>query len=429
MRRSYFRTTLLLVSLMFLLAGCRGVGDLPVRPVLPSVAPITPEEIIPAQETDRPYEEITYSGDGTVAAEPGETDPSKFRYAPEEAVSALRASSAGEYYYEKLDDTERHLYGEILYILADQREDISLTLPDKDRIDRVFKFVINDHPEIFYVDGYTYTLYLLGDTPSHLLFTGSYTMTKEAAEHYLTGIEDYYNTFRSALVTSGINLEDDYEVIRFTYEYVIDHTEYDKSAPNNQSIVSVMTQHRSVCSGYSKTMQYLLNRCGIYTTVVLGSVRGGEPHSWNLVLCNGCYYYVDATWGDASYRQDNTEGSSYLPPINYNFLLVTESDLTPTHIFDDRQLMPDCTARADNYYIREGTYFTSADPEQLRLTFQRAYERGDAYVTIKMADADVYAGVWEHLLGEQHVFEYLSSGSNSVSYSENPEGLYMVFYL
>ena len=84
--------------------------------------------------------------------------------------------------------------------------------------------------------------------------------------------------------------------ILYVYEKIVDEVDYDESAPDNQNIYSIFVNRQSVCAGYSKATQYLLEQLGVFCTYVTGKTTEGGNHAWNLVKCNGDYYYVDTTW-------------------------------------------------------------------------------------------------------------------------------------
>ena len=86
--------------------------------------------------------------------------------------------------------------------------------------------------------------------------------------------------------------------------------DYDESAPDNQNIYSIFVNRQSVCAGYSKATQYLLEQLGVFCTYVTGKTTEGGNHAWNLVKCNGDYYYVDTTWGDPVFQQEEGEDIS-----------------------------------------------------------------------------------------------------------------------
>lgn len=339
----------------------------------------------------------------------------------------LREEQADCYAFGKLSVEEQEVYLEILEALTMFKENVKLSSCDREQISRVFQCVLNDHPEIFYVEGYSFTEYTIGSILKKITFTGSYRFDPEEVQEKQRQIDNYVNQCLAGMPEDA----DEYEKVKYVYEYLIHHTDYDAEAKDSQNICSVFLERKSVCQGYAKATQYLLNRAGIFATLVLGRVVGGEGHAWNLVRIDGAYYYVDTTWGDASYQA--VGGSDYpvekIPTINYDYLCVTTEQMELTHTSENVVELPECTSLDANYYVREGVYFTDFDEEKIENIFTDCYERGDTYVTLKCENADIYRKMQETLIGQQKVFQYLNCQDKSVSYVENEKQYSLSFWL
>lgn len=346
---------------------------------------------------------------------------------------SLLEEGGSRFAYESLDAQEQIWYQEIEQAIGSMDDTIKLSMEpleqgmDEQDIDKVFQCVLIDHPEIFYTTGYTYTKYSRGEKTVGIDFAGTYDQTKEEAVARAEAIRSVTAEWLSGMEEAA----SEYDKVKEVYEAVIFSTNYDLSAADNQNIASVFLGGASVCQGYAKATQYLLNHLGVMCTLVQGTVDTGEAHAWNLVQVDGDYYYVDTTWGDASYRMENGSEQRSLPEINYDYLCVTTEDLLRTHRIEAVIPMPECTATEANYYVREGSYFTSYDHEQMQAVFDRAIEGGRTEVTIKCADELCYQEICHVLIDEQEIFSYMQiqGNSNTVTYAQNGKQLSLTFWV
>ena len=323
------------------------------------------------------------------------------------------------YTYHQLSAPEQALYLEILDALTAMSGEVSVSTLDSALLDRVFEYVLNDHPELFYVEGFQYTEHFIGDALTQITFAGTYSMTRDEARRSLVDIE---KTLSGCMHEVPLN-EDEYSTVKYLYEYLIDNTEYDKDAENNQNICSVFLGGRSVCQGYAKAMQYMLQKVGMQSVLVTG-YTGTERHAWNLVRVNGCYYYLDPTWGDASYTYDGSEtrqaeDAVFLPPVNYDYFLVTTDELSKTHTFEDTAALPVCDSTQDNYYVREGLYFDHYDRGQLENIFDSDAVKMADYVTLKCADEQVYREMLAEIIDDRQIFGIIHVSEGTISYASN----------
>lgn len=340
-----------------------------------------------------------------------------------EAIAATMEQCEGLYAYDNIGLGLQQLYAEILLIMQGHHTRIPLCSTDAVQIETASACVLLDHPEIFYVDGYSYEKYMFAGMVEKIMFTANYTMTTEEVEQSKGLIQEYVDACMQGLPQGAT----DYDKVKYVYEFIILNTEYNLNAPENQNICSVFLYRESVCLGYAKAIQYLLQQMGVECCVVTGSVITGEGHAWNLVRINGQYYYVDATWGDASYLSD-TGTASALSNINYDYLCITTQDLLKTHIIDNPVKVPSCIMTIDNYYVKEGLYLNNLDSLKIESIFDAAYDNNMDCISIRCANETVFQEVQSNLLDNQQIFSYLRPQTETLAYVYN-EDLYTYTFM
>lgn len=72
----------------------------------------------------------------------------------EDRIGDIKAEQEGYYYFDQLNSDQQSLYAQILHIMSCQADDIYVSTTDMDEVETVQQCVLNDHPEIFYIDGY-----------------------------------------------------------------------------------------------------------------------------------------------------------------------------------------------------------------------------------------------------------------------------------
>lgn len=86
----------------------------------------------------------------------------------------------------------------------------------------------------------------------------------------------------------------DYDKIKAIYRFIVDHVVYDYSF-SYYSAYHALIKGTAVCEGISLLLHSMLRQANIVTRIVSGMGRT-ERHSWNIVLLNGSWYGLDATW-------------------------------------------------------------------------------------------------------------------------------------
>ena len=324
-------------------------------------------------------------------------------------VKPVQKISREKYAYGKLDEIERTVYDEMLSVILNHEDKISLSTTDTDVMNRSYAAVCSDYGGLFWVDGYVFTRYKKGDELVSLEFSPKYTMTQEVRRQTQQLIDRVVEEW-----FSGISINDsDYEKAKYIYETLALKTEYVEDAQDSQNIISVFLRKQTVCQGYACAVQYLLEQLGVQCMIVSGKALG-QPHAWNLLCLDGEYYYMDATWGNNGYRNKEGVETSF---IDYNYMAMTTAEMQMGHEPDMEISLPECTAVLNNYYIKEGNYIEEWRPEQTGAMLAKAWEE-KRVITLRFSDDSLKEQVFRYFVQDGHIADYCP-GLSQINYLED----------
>lgn len=236
--------------------------------------------------------------------------------------------STEEYpYYQMLPEEQqavyRQIYANAMELTARFAPERTVTAGD---VKNAFEAVIGDHPELFWLEtGYS----------------GKYMGNGQCVEIDLkynstaNDLENAKKSFDAAaqnLLSGAENLGSDYEKEKYIHDALAEAVTYDLAADRNQSTYSALVDGNSVCAGYARAYQYLLQQLGIPCYYCTG--YSGGNHAWNIVKLDDGYYNVDVTWDDAD-------------TIRYNYFNKTDADFASTHVRQNLSVyLPACNGTA-----------------------------------------------------------------------------------
>lgn len=238
----------------------------------------------------------------------------------------LELSFSEEYYpyYAMLEEDMKLLYKQIYANASELTTSFTPTVPvDVNRLKNVFEAVCNDHPELFWLEtGYSCKYLKNGSCVEITLQYNDTADRLEASKEEFAGCAE-------AILEKARMLGSNDEKVKYVHDALRILTEYDASADKNQSAYSALVKGKSVCAGYARAFQYLLQQLGIPCYYCTG--YSGEDHAWNIVKLDGTYRNVDVTWDDTD-------------PYTYDYFNKTDEEFSATHVRTSLSVyLPACT--------------------------------------------------------------------------------------
>ena len=194
-------------------------------------------------------------------------------------------------------------------------------------ISSAYRQVLDEHPELFYVNGdYNYHYYTSSGKVTKLFFVYCDSVENipkmknefnEAVDRILSKIQPDWNDFEKAL---------------YFHEYLTINTAYDYVRAQNKTLPPVaftaygaLVKGSAVCDGYASAFKLLCARSGIDSIIVRSSTMN---HSWNMVRLGEQWYHVDVTWDDPVDLDKMLEMPGY---NEHTYFLLSDSEIAKDH--------------------------------------------------------------------------------------------------
>lgn len=229
-------------------------------------------------------------------------------------------------YYAMLNEKGQHIYRQIyangndLYQAFAPVEAVTAR-----ELRNIFSAVYNDHPELFWME---------------TAYSGKYVRSGQCVEidlrfnrtaRNLESAKSLFDENANQILSGAQNLSDNYEQEKYVHDALIDRITYNMGAEMNQSAYSALVNGQTVCAGYARAFQYLMQQLEIPCYYCTGFA--GESHAWNIIMLDDDFYNVDTTWDDTG------NGT-------YDYFNKTDADYASSHIRRDLSVyLPPCNGQ------------------------------------------------------------------------------------
>lgn len=287
-------------------------------------------------------------------------------------------------YYAMLEEPKQRLYRQI-YTNAMELNTVFAPVEavTASELKDIFAAVYNDHPELFWLD---------------TAYSGKFRQNGQCVELSLQfnrtaqNLEQEKNAFEGAaavIIEGAQGLASDYEREKYVHDALTGKLSYQLRSELNQSAYSALVNGQTVCAGYARAFQYILQKLSIPCYYCTG--YAGEEHAWNIVALEESFYNVDVTW-------DDTDQTSY------DYFNKTDADYAKTHVRTNLSVnLPPCNGTAYRHMADPDTGKRSA--EELGLS------PGHIVNTLSDYNADCYAQILQYGKGSYTFYNVLENES------------------
>lgn len=310
-----------------------------------------------------------------------------------------------KFYYDGLDKKEKRAYDCVLDKIYDMPEKIRVPYLSGEQLDDVFMALLYDNPDLFFIGRKcSVTSGFLTD-----YFTVDYIMDEQEYRREKQELEN----IKKEIIANLSDIGDEWQTELEIHDYIIDNCDYkiEEKDYSYSSAYGALVNRQAACEGYSKAAKLLLDEAGIESGIVCGTATSQKnetsSHMWNAVKINNRFYHLDCTWDDPV----NDNG---MKMRMYSYFNVSDEMISASHknfSYDFK-----CFSDEDNYYIRNGLYFTKFGAEEKKLIKEKMIEcvdNGEKYIQMRFSSKNLYNSAISSLIKKNDIYSILTDVKES----------------
>jgi uncharacterized protein YjdB len=215
------------------------------------------------------------------------------------AQTVSTESTADFYPYRSmLSSTYKALYDEAYAALKNGNTTVTPSVKVKysSNVTEAIYAVYLDHPELVWITGSS-TISTRNDYVTKIVFA-TYDISDTTAEREL--MVSRFNAAAQKIIDKAMTYNTVIQREVYVHNAICEAATYSDS-DYSQSAYSALVMGKSVCAGYSRAFQYIMQQCGVACYYVRGTAFSGYTsgnHAWNIISIGSSYYNVDVSWDD-----------------------------------------------------------------------------------------------------------------------------------
>ncbi len=315
-------------------------------------------------------------------------------------------------YFDNLNETEKQAYIEIVNNVSSHPEYIKIPKLTSSEFNNVYYAVKNDNPDILCLSESCNMITFLSTQFLQINYRYDVDSCSKMHDELMNCVDE---------ILDSVPDSTQYEKEKFIHDYIVQNCSYEETE-NSDNAYGCIVEKKAVCSGYSRAVMLLLNKCDLRTGIVTGMgispTQGQISHMWNVVWIDGLPYHLDVTWDDPASGESGA--------ISYLYFNLNGTEIQIDH--KDISLGEDFSATEHNYFKQNNMMFDSYDKNALTLIEQKTVENiknGIFNVEFQFSNNEAYDNAVEDIINNNSyasdmykIIEYLTENvGESLDYS------------